>query len=72
MDGMITDLLTSIDAEISRLQQVRNLLAGTNVGPRRAAATITPKPKRILSADARARISAAQKRRWAAQKKATK
>jgi hypothetical protein len=59
------NLITAIDAEISRLQQVRGLLAGADsTGPR--------KRKRTLSAEARARISAAQKKRWAQKKKAAK
>jgi hypothetical protein len=59
------NLTTIIDAEISRLQQVRNLLAGTN-------STGTPKRKRKLSAEGRARISAAMKKRWAQKKRAAK
>jgi len=65
------NLITAIDAEISRLQQVRNLLA-------EAKGTGTTRPhgkrggKRTLSAEARAKIAAAQKRRWAQQKRASK
>ena len=60
-----TTLLSSIDAEISTLQQVRSLLAGLDGHVRRG-----PKPgkKRTMSADARARIGAATKARWAAGK----
>ena len=61
-------LICEIDSEISRLQQARALLSG------RDSAT-QPKllrKKRILSAEARARIAAAQKRRWAKQKGAAK
>jgi len=61
-------LISEIDSEISRLQQGRTLLAG---GP-----TVNrAKPrggKRILSAEARARIAAAQRKRWAKQKAAAK
>lgn len=61
-------LITAIDDEIARLTQVRNLLAGTRNGT-----TFTGRPpRRPLSAAARKRISEAQKRRWAAQKKAQK
>jgi hypothetical protein len=63
-----TELIEVIDAEISRLQAVRNLVDGTgarNEAKRR-------RGKRRLSAEARARISAAQKKRWAQQKKAAK
>jgi len=63
------ELIAAIDAEISRLQQARELLflmaLQESIGPRRRY-----KRKRVLSAEARARISAAQKKRWAAQKKA--
>jgi hypothetical protein len=53
------NLIAAIDAEISRLQQARKLLAGsgTGIGIR--------KRKRTLSAEGRARISAAMKKRWA-------
>jgi hypothetical protein len=66
----ISDLLSSIDSEIARLQQARFLLAGVSTGTR-----VEPRPvkaKRILSAAARERIAAAQRKRWAAQKKAAK
>jgi hypothetical protein len=56
-------LITAIDAEIDRLQQVRKLLAG-NTGTRDG--------KHVMSAEARARISAAQKKRWAKQKRSAK
>jgi hypothetical protein len=60
----ISEVITAIDAEISRLQQARKLLAGT---------TSTRGSKRgTMSAEARARISAAQKKRWAQQKKGAK
>jgi hypothetical protein len=61
-------LISEIDSEISRLQQVRALLSGRD-------STIQPKlarKKRTLSPEARARIAAAQKRRWAKQKSAAK
>jgi hypothetical protein len=54
------NIITAIDAEISRLQQARNLLAGSRG---------TGGGKRVMSADARARISAAQKKRWAQKRK---
>ncbi len=58
------ELIAAIDAEISRLQQARKLLAGVT-------GTRGSKPG-TMSATARARISAAQKKRWAQQKKAGK
>jgi len=64
-----TQLLSSIDSEISRLQQARALLAGQDDHVERGR---KPGKKRTMSADARARIAAAQKKRWAAWKKAAK
>ena len=55
----ISNLITAIDAEILRLEQARQLLGAHNRTARR---------KPTLSREARARISAAQKRRWAKQK----
>jgi hypothetical protein len=49
-------IITEIDAEITLLKQLRSLLTGAN-------STGTRKRKRKLSAAARARISAAQKKR---------
>jgi hypothetical protein len=51
-------VLAELDAEIARLEQVRRLLAGA-VDPGR-------KAKRTMSAEGRARIAAAQRKRWAA------
>jgi len=66
---MDTDqLISEIDSEIARLQQARALLAGAS-SPTHAT---SPRKKRTLSAEARARIAAAQKRRWAKQKSAAK
>jgi hypothetical protein len=65
----VTELLSSIDSEISRLQQARALLAGDGHSIHR----VTGQPKkRALSAEARERIAAAQRKRWASQKKAAK
>jgi hypothetical protein len=58
-----SELIAAIDAEISRLQQARKLLAGS---------TGTRGGKHVISAEGRARISAAMKKRWAAAKKARK
>jgi hypothetical protein len=58
-------IVAELDAEIARLQGVRALLVGDG---RKASA----RKKRVLSAEARAKISAAQKKRWAKQKKAAK
>jgi hypothetical protein len=62
----LTDLLSAIDSEIARLQQARALLASQNghgASRGRKAAK-----KRTMSAEARARIGAATKARWAAGK----
>ncbi len=65
-------ILELIGEEISRLEQVRDLLSSTNghssiLG--RVAKTSGAPKKRILSQDARNRIAQAQKRRWAKQRK---
>jgi hypothetical protein len=67
----LDNLLAAIDAEISRLQQARELLAGASArGGNHPKATSKPRPKRVMSAAARKRIGEAQRKRWAAQKKA--
>jgi len=67
-----TQILAAIDAEIQRLQQARIILSGSaKSAAKRVAASRTPK-KRHLSPEARAKIAAAQKARWAKAKKATK
>jgi hypothetical protein len=80
-------ILSAIDEEISKLQQVRFLLATTSTtaallakrGPGRPkkAAADDSRPakiaKRVLSPEARKKIADAQKKRWAAAaKKSTK
>lgn len=73
-------LLATIDAEIARLQQARALLSGTPTPKKRGRKPGQPakknaptkKAKRTMSPEGRARIAAAQKARWAAQKKAGK
>jgi hypothetical protein len=67
------EIIAAIDEEIARLEKVRELLqaAGSSkfAGSIGRKSVSAPK-KRNLSADARARIAAAQKRRWAKQKAA--
>jgi len=61
------ELIATLDNEIDRLMQARKLLltgASTQTRGRKR------KGSHILSAAARARISAAQKKRWALKKKA--
>jgi hypothetical protein len=74
-DMQSSEILVAIDEEISRLQQVRDLLAGNGIrraqrGPR-GAAVATPRKRRTISTAGRARIAAAQKARWAKLKKAS-
>jgi hypothetical protein len=80
----IDTILAQIDAEIARLTQIRSLLANsgtvttevTERKPRKVAVAkvkaapvkTAAKKKRVLSAEARARIAEAQRKRWAAQK----
>jgi hypothetical protein len=59
-----SELIAAIDAEISRLQQARKLLAGST-GTRRG-------KRGAMSAEGRARISAAMKQRWALRRKGAK
>ena len=55
-------ILASIDSQIAHLQRARKALAGGEKGTGR----------RKMSAAARAKISRAQKKRWAKQKKEAK
>lgn len=70
-NSQMDKIIKAIDEEIKRLQQVRKLLARPNrayvekaVAPKRRG-----KPRKKLSAAARAKIAAAQRRRWAKQKR---
>jgi hypothetical protein len=68
-----TDIIAGLDAEISLLQQVKALLNATvKLGPDRPAVRAASPKKRVLSPEARARIVAAQKARWAKFRKAAK
>ncbi len=73
------EILSQIDAEIARLQQVKTILSGTTTarakrGPNKARVVPTPitAKRRKISPEGRARIAAAQKARWAKSKKAAK
>jgi hypothetical protein len=67
MDRIVDDL----NAEIERLIQARNLLLGGNFNRRgRRGGRVGAPPGRILSADARRRISESMKKRWAERRKA--
>lgn len=79
-----TALLSEIDAEIAKLQHARKVLATIHTGavatspkrrgrpPKNAIPVSTSMKRRTMSAEARAKIAAAQRKRWAAQKKVTK
>ena len=54
----IAAVLQSLDEEIGRLQQAKAILNGTGV-------TATGQRRRLMSAEAKARIAAAQRARWA-------
>lgn len=56
------EMIAALDEEIVRLEKVRSLLAEVE-------ATSSGPTKRVLSPEARAKISAAQNERWADQKK---
>lgn len=71
------EILEQIEIEISRLQQVKALLQGSNGHQRSTTASahrshVSGKPavKRVLSEEARRKIAAGQRRRWARARKA--
>jgi hypothetical protein len=78
------EIIAQIDFEIARLQQAKTLLSGTTAAnhtahkklgrPAKARLTIAAPiaAKRTMSPEGRARIAAAQKARWAKQRKSTK
>jgi len=71
-------IIQEIDSEISRLEQAKAILSGTTVKrspgrPKRAQSVIktaAEPTKRVMSAEGKARIAAAQKLRWAKSKRA--
>jgi hypothetical protein len=65
------EIIAAIDAEILRLQRVRNLISGLG-GTKRGGTRLrrARKTRRTLSAEAREKIAAAQRKRWANGKKA--
>lgn len=68
-------ILAAIDSEIQRLQHARSLLSGDTVarrGPGRPKGAYTFPKRRQLSPEARAKIAAAQRARWAKAKKTAK
>jgi hypothetical protein len=63
-----SEIVEAIDREIARLEQVRRLLGGSGSSAK-ATKTLRKAKKRTMSAEGRARIAAAQRARWAKQKK---
>ena len=75
----INEIVAALDDEISRLEQVRSLLAGTKGHVTHSATSFAfganqskTRRRHKLSAEARARTSAAQKKRWAKQERTAK
>jgi len=67
----IEDIVRELDAEITRLEQVKALLSnghGASVGRQLDISMATGRKRRTLSPEARKRIADAQRKRWAAQK----
>jgi hypothetical protein len=65
-------IIEAIDAEIARLEEAKHLLGITAVPAKTARKTAPAKKaagKRTMSAEGRARIAAAQKARWAKEKR---
>ena len=76
----IEEIIAYVDQELDRLNRVKTLLAEGGTGSAvqliknetPASGNGKPRKKRTMSAEARERIAAAQRKRWAAQKKAAK
>jgi len=70
----VSEILASIDREIAQLKQARALLGG-GAGDEKKSGRGRPgraiMKRRVLSPEGRRRIAEAQKKRWAAQKRAT-
>jgi hypothetical protein len=64
----INEIIATLDSEIARLQQAKILLSDSTSNSQ----ALSAPGKRHLSAEARAKIVAAQKKRWAKVKKASK
>jgi len=74
------EIIAQIDTEIARLQQVKGILSASTTNtaklgrPKKAGIKVAAlkTAKRTLSTEARAKIAAAQKARWAKAKKTAK
>jgi hypothetical protein len=66
-------MVEALNAEIARLEEARRLLAGspTKAAPAKRGGSVSS-GKRKISAAGRARIAAAQKKRWAKAKRVGK
>jgi hypothetical protein len=78
-------ILSSIDAEIAKLQEAKRLLSGSpdllpavvrrgrpKSSTKAASDPASAQPRRVMSAEGRARIAEAQRKRHAARKRAAK
>ncbi len=75
----IKEVIAHLDTEIARLQEVKGILSGlitTKARLGRPTPTVTVSApvaaKRVISKEGRARIAAAQRARWAKQKRTSK
>jgi ElaB/YqjD/DUF883 family membrane-anchored ribosome-binding protein len=68
----IESILKELDTEIARLLEVRKLLSNAGTESVKKSTTAKKRSKRSLSPEARARIAAAQRKRWAAIQKSAK
>jgi hypothetical protein len=67
-----TEILSLIDAEISRLEQARAILATIAKSQYTSNTALKTRKKRTMSLEGRARVADAQRKRWAKLKKAAK
>jgi hypothetical protein len=65
----VSRIIAEIDAQISKLQQARSLLAGTTSAVRTGPGRPKAARKRKLSPEGRKRIADAMKKRWADRRK---
>lgn len=67
----IANIIEELDAEIARLEEVRALVSngrGLRMGTLASDSCVSNRKKRLLSREARKKISQARRKRWAAQK----